>query len=405
MTCRCRQPELAHARTHARNALPTHQGKHLLVGVHLVVEQLDDAVDARQPPQQVDLALVAAHRDLVGAVQRHALERKHVAVLGRDAVHLGAAAAAEAVEPGVAFAVDAEHVAPLLGLRRRRRRGARRRRSRLEDRHLGRRRRRPARRVVRERRQRLPLGRAVPRRRAAQPPPGRLLGRRLGPPGAGGAEDLVLMVEGRGPVGAPGRARASVARGQVGVGGVPPLGGAGGADGAARVEAGVVGGVVGEGDVGLVAGRRGVGLGVVVDIVALAPPAAARGPAEEAAGDLADALDAHRALQVGVVVVGAAPGRGEARDAGAGRAAGDRPGRLGAVRISVDGGGAVPTGRGAGRGRGRAEAAAATGRRAGDDAHDALRPRRRVDVGPLVVARRGPGVGRRVAGAGAAGRA
>src|SRR5690606_31956979 len=110
-----------------------HETQHLLLRVELVVDELNDAVNARQPLQQADLSLVAFDDSLIQTLQGDPLERKQLAVLRGHAVHLTRTAAAEGIYPSVRLAVDAEQELPLLGLSGG---GASRAGGRLGDRHL-----------------------------------------------------------------------------------------------------------------------------------------------------------------------------------------------------------------------------------------------------------------------------
>lgn len=72
---------------------------------------MNDPLDATQLLEQINLAFVSANHELIRILQRNPLERVHVAVVRRDAIHFGATAFTETVKPCVVFAVKLDKVA------------------------------------------------------------------------------------------------------------------------------------------------------------------------------------------------------------------------------------------------------------------------------------------------------
>lgn len=91
-------------------------GQRFFVLVDLVVVQAHDAVHLVEFPEQLDLAFVAAHGELVLVFEGDPFQREDLEVLGHDPVHLGGTATANAVQPGEHLAIDGHEVALLLRL-------------------------------------------------------------------------------------------------------------------------------------------------------------------------------------------------------------------------------------------------------------------------------------------------
>lgn len=97
--------------------LKTYQIEHLLLGIELMIKEVDDSLHPIQLCQQVNFATIAAEDDLVSVFQGNTLQGKHVPVLGRDSVDLRTSTAANAVQPSVYLAVHAKDIPSLLRLR------------------------------------------------------------------------------------------------------------------------------------------------------------------------------------------------------------------------------------------------------------------------------------------------
>lgn len=95
----------------------TYETEDLLFLVELPVVQLDYPLDTVEAFEQIDLALEALDCQLIGILDRHAFERKHLSVFGRHTIHFSTAAAAEHLYTCIRPVVHPQHHGALLRLR------------------------------------------------------------------------------------------------------------------------------------------------------------------------------------------------------------------------------------------------------------------------------------------------